>query len=748
MSDWEQQPITLMADDSDDCGGPESNGQQPSDAQWPDTLIDKHRKLLMDSGISATTAIARGYETITDPRRLAAIGIPKAGQRTMGMQIPLRTFDGSVWGYTYRPDSPREKNGKICKYEVPYRQYNRLDIPPGVGRMLGDRSIPVWFVEGAKKADCAVQRGLCCVALSGVWGFMHKDPITGNKVPIPELRDIPVNDRKVVIAYDSDAATNKRVWQAMVELGRQLAKRGAKVFFAHLPVGAEKVGLDDYLIGHSVEELMTLVRPNPPLCPDDKPGCSSPPGGCSSPSDSAATPQQSWSGRVPGVAQLRDILAKVGEEVCARGLVGEEKLAKTIYLVLTSRLLDKQVSAAVKGHSSSGKSYTVETVTRFFPTEAFLEFTAMSEKALIYSSEQYTHRTIVIYEVTAMREGVEDDMTSYLIRSLLSEGRIVYDVTVKDPAGGFTTEKITKEGPTNLIFTTTKTRVHAENETRVLSLVTDDSTEQTARVLVEVAKEDNGGNSLDEWVDLQLWLATEHAEHRVTIPYAKELAGLVPPVAVRLRRDFGAVLSLIRAHAMLHQLSRDRDNQDRIIATIEDYQVVRELVADVITEGAERAVSDTVRKTVDAVVELTHGLRQMPTSAQAVATHLNIDKSNAGRRLRMAADGGYIENLEPRRGMTAQWVKGEELPDAKTVLPDAEVLRCCGGVAAGVAPVDLECCGVAPESEGEEHPGADHEHPRADHSTCRYCSSPLLASESRERGFCEGCRLTGKADQR
>jgi hypothetical protein len=166
--------------------------------------------------------------------------------------------------------------------------------------------------------------------------------------------------------------------------------------------------------------------------------------------------------------------------VRARGLVGEERLAQTLYLVLTSRLLDKQVSAGVKGHSASGKSYTVETVTRFFPPEAYLEFTAMSEKALIYSPEQYAHRTLIMYEVVAMREGVEDDMTSYFIRSLLSEGRIEYPVTVRDKEGGFTTKTIIKEGPTNLIFTTTKTRVHAENETRILSLGTDDSREQTA----------------------------------------------------------------------------------------------------------------------------------------------------------------------------------------------------------------------------------------------------------------------------
>ena len=40
------------------------------------------------------------------------------------------------------------------------------------------------------------------------------------------------------------------------------------------------------------------------------------------------------------------------------------------------------------------------------------------------------------------------------------------------------------------------------------------------------------------------------------------------------------MLNLIKAHALLHQASRERDKEGRIIATITDYRVVRELVAD------------------------------------------------------------------------------------------------------------------------------------------------------------------------
>jgi hypothetical protein len=384
-------------------------------------------------------------------------------------------------------------------------------------------------------------------------------------------------------------------------------------------------------------------------------------------------------------------------------------------------LLGKQVSAGVKGHSASGKSYTVETVARFFPPEAYLEFTAMSERALVYSNEEYAHRTLIVYEITALREGVEDDMTSYFVRSLLSEGRIDYEVTVRGKDGNFTTKKIVKEGPTNLIFTTTKTRVHAENETRILSLATDDSREQTARVLSELADETNSEGNLAPWHDLQRWLAG--AEHRVTIPYAKQLAALVPPIAVRLRRDFGSVLALIRAHAVLHQASRARDDAGRIIATLDDYAVVRDLVADTITEGVGATVSETVRETVAVVGALasTEGV-----ALRDIAEKLHLDKSNVSRRVRMAADDGYLRNLEDKRGKPARWVIGDPLPESVDLLPDPTQLA-----TVDTTP-DQECCGVALESDGENG------------SACAVCGQAMFAPTSINRRLCEGCYIADK----
>ena len=178
-----------------------------------------------------------------------------------------------------------------------------------------------------------------------------------------------------------------------------------------------------------------------------------------------------------------DILGRFVTELSQAGLVGEDRNAKILYLALTTRLFDRPVSVAIKGPSSGGKSYTVEVVLKFFPTTAYWERTAMSDRALAYSDEDFSHRHLVIYEAA----GMTSDFASYLIRSLLSEGRIRYEL-VEKTEDGMRPRLIEKEGPTGLIVTTTATRLHPENETRLLSLAVKDTPEQTNAILHALAR--------------------------------------------------------------------------------------------------------------------------------------------------------------------------------------------------------------------------------------------------------------------
>lgn len=361
------------------------------------------------------------------------------------------------------------------------------------------------------------------------------------------------------------------------------------------------------------------------------------------------------------LAQEPDILERFARDLARSGVAGESRVAKLLYLAVTSRLLQKPVSIAVKGPSSGGKSYLTVQVLRFFPESSYYALTAMSEHALAYSDEPLMNRFLVLYEAS----GMESDFQTYLIRSLLSEGKVRYE-TVEKTSEGMKPRLIEREGPTGLIVTTTAVKLHQENETRLLSLPVTDTRDQTQAVMAALANEAAGdGPDMEAWQALQVWL--DGAERRVTVPYAAGLAGLIPPVAVRLRRDFGAILSLIRAHAVLHQASRERDREGRIAATVEDYAKVRELVAELVSDGLGATVPATVRETVEMVRKLKEETGE-PTTIADLAEELELDKSAVRRRVKAAGD--YINNLEDKRGKPARLVPGANLPDDIEVLPD------------------------------------------------------------------------------
>lgn len=362
------------------------------------------------------------------------------------------------------------------------------------------------------------------------------------------------------------------------------------------------------------------------------------------------------------LASASNILTRAADTIAALGVAGERTAVLMVFLALVSRLLPRPVSVAVKGPSSAGKSYLVEQVLRLFPDEAFYTLTAMSERALAYSDEPIQHRMIVLFEAA----GLSGDMASYLMRSLLSEGRIRYEF-VEKTKDGLQARMIEREGPAGLIVTTTATSLHPENETRLVSITVSDTKEQTQAIFRALANGRGPEPDLAPWHALQRWLAV--GETQVITPYADALAHLVPPKAVRMRRDFGLLLTLIKTHALLHRATRDIAEGGAILATLDDYEAVRVLLEPLIAAGVEATVPMTIRETVAAVDRLCPDENDTASIA-AIARELRLDKSAASRRASVAKERGYLVNLETKRGQPAKYVLGEPLPEETPVLPD------------------------------------------------------------------------------
>jgi len=366
-----------------------------------------------------------------------------------------------------------------------------------------------------------------------------------------------------------------------------------------------------------------------------------------------------------------DVLERAVETVHALGVENEDQIIKLAVLTMNTRFLERPVCAVIKGVSSGGKSWSIEHVIRLFPEIAYFKRTGTSPRALAYTDEDLRHRVLVLYELA----GIDSREGMYFLRTLQSEGHIIYE-TVESTSEGLKPRVIIKEGPTGYLVTTTKPKLHPENETRLISININDTSEQTKNINIAQGKKATGERreelDLSKWQAYHEWLAFQNSQ--VIIPYALALANLIPPVAVRLRRDFSTLLSLIEAHAILCQLYREKDAYGRIIATYHDYAAVQEVAADLISVQTGKGVRRTIRETVAATQELIDEGKPYVT-IKDLMSRLGLCKSTVADRVKSATSERYlIDKAGGGPGKQKELVTGDPLPDDDDVLPSVKKL--------------------------------------------------------------------------
>jgi hypothetical protein len=381
--------------------------------------------------------------------------------------------------------------------------------------------------------------------------------------------------------------------------------------------------------------------------------------------------QEAWADpRVQSIAKSPDILDRFYKESKAAGHVGEERTLKVLYVGLTSRFLGRPMSTIVKGTSSTGKNHAVEAVLRTLPDSEYVAYTSMSEKAPIYDANDYRHKFLYIAEA----EGVNNKNLDYTVRSLMSEGRIRY-ITVEKVNGEMKPREIEKEGPTGLVMTTTRANLYHDNETRAISVTVNDTRDQTKAIMRSIAGEDERApKDWEPWRKFQTWLAAQI--HEVWVPYAGGLAELVEAHHVRQRRDFKLLLNAIRTIAIIHQHRRDRDYKGRVVADYRDYEMARDLLNDLLSEGIGATVSKAIRETVAAVKALTDDADPVRehVPVKDVGDHLQLDKSAAARRVSKALADGYVVDLQEEGKRGKKLAVGSPMPEDMELLPEAFLL--------------------------------------------------------------------------
>lgn len=366
------------------------------------------------------------------------------------------------------------------------------------------------------------------------------------------------------------------------------------------------------------------------------------------------------------VLESPDVLALVDAYVRATGFAGDTHAPRLVYLALTSRLLERPTNLFLAGPSAGGKNYTVRVVCPLFPAEAYYAIAGMSPLAVMYSPESFAHRVLIVAEASAFHE---DGIGASLLRGLAWDAELKYDTVIDGES-----VRLQKAGPTGLITTGTK-RLEPELATRLWTVPVPDTPAHTRAVLHATAAEAAApgavrGPDTAAFVAAQRWLATAELP-AVVVPFADVLADLVPVHEVRMRRDFTQLLTLVRAHALLHQHHRPRDAEGRITATIEDYAAVHEIVGPVFTASLSAGLTPEVREAVGVVASLTAS--GTTVTVTEIARQLTLSPSATWRRVRGALEGHWLVNEETRPRQPAKLKVGEPMPDVPG-LPDPREL--------------------------------------------------------------------------
>lgn len=357
------------------------------------------------------------------------------------------------------------------------------------------------------------------------------------------------------------------------------------------------------------------------------------------------------------------------------GVAGEEKIALLHYLVLTSRITDDPLSVLVKGESAVGKSFVVSQVLRLFPQDSFIDITDATAQSFFYAPKgHFAHKIIVIFE----KHG--EEKADYSIRSLQSEKKLKIQVTIKDPkTGQFFSKEHEVEGPAGFITTTTEAIIHQENETRHLSIYPDESVKQTALTFESTDAKYRGVPPVDETL-LQLWRNIQRVlkPYPVVIPFVEELRKSFPQKPVRVRRDYGKLLSLLAVITLLHQEQRERTvlhGTEYLIATLVDFHIAKILLEDTLQKTIY-ALSPKSEQVIEATKKLVpeDGMSS-GVSIRDMATELDWDYDTVKKWFEPALQKGFFTILSEHKGSKpAQYKPADKKLPSRTILPDTEDL--------------------------------------------------------------------------
>jgi DNA primase len=312
--------------------------------------------------------------------------------------------------------------------------------------------------------------------------------------------------------------------------------------------------------------------------------------------------------KAEAIAKDTALIRKRIEAVNKSGVVGEKKVIAMYFAALDSRLLPEDTASpnalAIKnaGHHGSGKSFTMKKCLELYPKDSYHLITSGSAKSLYYLPHGLKNRALIVAEAFQFQaSNAADSEFVYVVRSLLSEGRVSYQVPQKDDDGKFITVEKCLDGPTSFITTTIIDKLEPQLEDRLFTIHPDESMEQTRSIMTLTARIKDGSF---EGIDKAARLAWRHFHSLlkpvdVVIPYAGQISQYLQQdekLPIAARRAFNRSMAIIQTVVCAYQFQRKQDDRGRYIAEICDYWMALQIVREAFRETlGQQSKEDALR---------------------------------------------------------------------------------------------------------------------------------------------------------
>jgi DNA primase len=145
-------------------------------------------------------------------------------------------------------------------------------------------------------------------------------------------------------------------------------------------------------------------------------------------------------------------------------------------------------------------------------------------------------------------------------------------------------------GPTSLITTSIYGKLESQFENRLLTIHPDVSMNQTKKIITVTAQQSSGLKEIISEDVIEAWKVFHGMlqPYDVVIPFARNIAEFVTRsdgLPLSMRRSFKRVMSTIKTVTTIHQFQREKDEEGRLIAQMEDYFIAYQLVNDTFRES-------------------------------------------------------------------------------------------------------------------------------------------------------------------